>query len=414
MHRFLYLVIVLLIFGCAGTRHTGEEQPKKSENSLKELKETVAKNPGDFHSYFQLGKMAAANGDTLAALNYLDSVLVIRKNYSEARLFKGELFYKRGRVKTALEEWILLMEQDTSSVWSTRIGAMVGMLYPVRQVTDSRTDNANPCYDPAGERIVYQSKQNNNWDIFLMNRTGGDVVQLTRNPLNDETPVFANAKTIYFNRQQSADKELRDIYAFDLATRTEKAVIIHPADDWYPAPDPDGKWLFFVSDRESEGNTHSKIFKFDLVSRQIFPVLVSDSDYSSPWVNQVKEEFLFTLKMNNYYSLFKGHFNGKELTRLSERDMDFGAPKFSPDGKKVVFFSKIANNFDLFELNLDTEELVRLTAHPKSDLSPSYAPDGKHIIFYSNRAGRYQIYEMNLVQPFTRAQILDWLRVSSR
>jgi len=414
MRRFLLYGLALLLCGCAGTRQPSKEQPRKAENRLKELQEIVSKNPGDFRSYYQLGQITANNGDTLLALNYLDSALVIQKSYSEARLFKGELLYKKGQTKKAFEEWTALMEQDTATSWAKRVGAMVGRLYSVRQITDSPADQANPCYDPTGDWIVYQSKQNNNWDLFLMNRSGGDVTQLTRSPLNDESPVFADAKTIYFNRQQSADKELRDIFAFDLVTKTEKAMIVHPADDWYPAPTPDGKWLFFVSDRASDGNSHSKIYKLDLVSHQIFPVLANDSDYSSPWVSPVQEELLFTVKMIEHYALFKSRLNGKDSEKLSKREIDFGAPKFSPNGERVVFFSKIANNIDLFELNLQTDELVRLTTDPKNDLSPSYAPDGKHIIFYSNRGGHYQIYEMNLQQPITRAQMLDWLRTAQR
>lgn len=414
VQRLFILITISVLLGCAGTKNTHKKIDYVDEDRISQLTKKVQSDPNDFLSFFQLGQLYALKGDTIGSISCLDSALTIRSNYSEARFLKAKLLFARERTKDSFEQFVLLLEQDTSAIYVHKIGKTIGVLYPTRQVLKSRSDEANPSYDSSGEKIIFQSKRNNNWDIFMMNPSGGDLVQITKHALNDEAPIFTSNNIIYFTRQQSADGLQRDIYSYDFNDQTENPVVVNPADDWYPAFDNSTGSLFFVSDRENGGNDQSKIYKQNSASKEIFPVLFSEFDYSSPWVHPYKPEILFTVKNNKNYALYQCKFDGSGVIKLSDRVLNFGGPKFSPDGEKVVFFSKIKNNFDIFEYFFNTDELFRLTGHPGSDLSPSYSPDGKKIIFYSNRSGKYQIYEMNLENPFSRAQLLDYLRLAVR
>jgi Tol biopolymer transport system component len=414
VQRLFIFIILSSLLGCAGTKNISKDIDHVDEGQISKLEKKVRTDPNDFQSFYQLGQLYAFKGDTLGSISYLDSALAVRANYSEARFLKASLLFNRDRTKDAFEQYILLMEQDTSGLIVKRIGGTIGVLYSMRQVLKTRTDEANPSYDLSGEKIVFQSNRNNNWDIFTMNPSGGDIVQITKSSLNDEAPIFSSDENIYFTRQQSANGLQRDIYSFNIASQSENPAVVHPSDDWYPAFDKTTNSLFFVSDRENEGNDKSKIFKQNSVSKEIFPVLVSEFDYSSPWVHPFKSEFLFTMKNNENYALFQSKIDGGEIRQLSKKAINFGGPKFSPDGKRIIFFCKNKNNFDVFENNLETDEITRLTGHPGSDLSPSYSPDGKKVIFYSNRSGKYQIYELNLERPFSRAQLLDYLRLAVR
>ena len=410
---FIFLILSFLL-GCAGTKNISNNIDHVDEGQISKLEKKVRTDPNDIQSFYQLGQLYAFKGDTLGSISYLDSALSVRSSYSEARLLKASLLFARDRTKEAFEQYILLIEQDTSDLYVKKIGGTIGVLYSMRQVLKTRTDEANPSYNLSGERIVFQSNRNNNWDIFTMNPSGGDLVQITTSSLNDEAPIFSTDNNIYFTRQQSANGLQRDIFSYDITNQTENPAVVHPADDWYPVFDKTANSLFFVSDRENEGNDRSKIYKQNSASKEIFPILFSEFDYSSPWIHPFKSELLFTVKNNEYYALYKSKIDGSEAQQLSNETINYGGPKFSPDGYKVVFFSKNKNNFDLFEYDLNTKEITRLTGHPDSDLSPSYSPDGKKILFYSNRSGKYQIYELNLERPFSRAQLLDYLRLAVR
>lgn len=413
MQRFSLLFLVIFV-ACAGTPKLNEEVGAVDDKQVEALQENVSANSSDYSSYYQLAQLTVLKGDINKGIFYLDSALMIRSDYSEARFLKGKLLYESGRLKESYQEFLLLLEQDTGDFYVRKIGSTIGVLYSARQIRISNNDDANPHYDPSGNRIVFQSNVNGNWDLFLINRTGGDLQQLTKSQLNDEAPIFGSQNIIYFTRQQSATSDKRDIYSYDIAKKTVNSIIQHPADDWYLAPARSSNWLFFVSDREIDNNNNSKIFGIDPDSKEIKPILVSKLNFSSPSLHPLLDEFLFTVKDDIYYSLYQSNFSGRGLRKLTSRNLNFGAPKFSPDGKKVIFFSKSVNNFDIFELNIQSKELIRLTGHPENDLSPNYSPDGKKIIFYSNRTGKYQIFELNLELPASRVQLLDRLRLAVR
>ncbi len=414
MQRFLFLLLLFLIAGCAGTRRQGTENPVVNEGKIKKIEKKIAENPNNFNSYFELSQLIALQGDTLRAIANLDSALAIQDHFSPALFLKGKLLFAQKNLKKSFEQFILLLEQDTTTAFVKKVAGTIGMAYPIRLVLDDNYDEANPGYDPSGDRIAFQSNRYHNWDIFIMNRSGGDLQQITKSPLNDEAPVFIDEDNVCFTRQQSAEGMQRDIYIFDLNEKKEKALIVNPADDWYLAPGKDINQFYFVSDREINGNKLSKIFKYDQTNRQIVPVVMEGVDVSSPWVHPVKDRLLFTKKQNSHYGLYRCTLDGEKIKPVSNLNMNIGAPKYSPDGRKVVFFSKEGQNYDLFEFDLQSGELHRLTGNPKSDLSPNYSPDGGKIIFYSDRSGKYKVYEMNLSRPFNRAQLLDKLRLAVR
>jgi len=284
MQRIFYIGILIFFIACAGTKKTDTESISLDDNQIRKLEENVSSNPNDFQAYFQLAQMIASKGDSIKAIRYLDSALVVRSDYVEARFFKGELLFNSGQLKDAFEQFILVLEQSSSDSYVRKVGGTIGIIYPIRQVSKSSYEQANPAYSPSGDLIIFQSNKNHNWDLFLMNRSGGDLEQLTKSSLNDEAPSFANETEIYFTRQQSANKSQRDIFFYDLSQKRENSVIVHPADDWYSAPSANGNFIFFVSDREINGNKKSKVFRFDHSSKEISPVLFSDLDYSSPWI----------------------------------------------------------------------------------------------------------------------------------
>ncbi len=410
MKRLLCFLILIILFGCTGSKEIATVNNGIDNKYFEELDKEISNNPDNYEAYFELAQSYYLRGNEEMALFYADSALSINPDYQEARYFKGELNFKGNNITAAYEEFLILLLAENTEDWLVKISEATGLRYLPKQLTRGNFDNANPSYDKSGNRIVLQSNQNQNWDIHIVDRISGKAVELTSNSLNDESPVFADDNTILFTRQQNESGNKRDIYSYNLNDKTESKIIVHPADDWNPAPAQNGNTILFVSDREIKGNYRSKIFSHNLKLNQTQSLILQDFDYSFPCAQSNKDRFLFTANSDVNYSLFGANIDGGSISRLTSHSMDFGAPKYSPDGNKVVFFSRVTNNYDIYELDLRTEKLRRLTSDRAKDLSPSYSPDGKRVAFYSDRNGRYQIFEIDLTQSISIDELKDQMR----
>ena len=409
-----FLLALLVLAGCAGTKVVKKpvEDSAKLDQRMAEVQEKIRREGPSDAAYFELAQLALAKGDTMRAFVYLDSTLALRPDNAEARLLKADLLYKRQQLRSAFEEYLVLLESDTTGKWSQQVGRTIGLIYPIRQLTKDNSDHANPSFSPDGKWIAFQGNAEQNWDLYLLNRETGKIRRLTRDPLDEEAPVFWGTSKIVFTRQQSAETHNRDIFVLDLSTLKETPLVVHPADDWFPAVSRDSTRIYFVSDRGREGSPPTQIYVYDLKANTVHPLIAKNAGGTSPSLSADGQKLIFTRLEDGYYRPFQANPEGKGVKPLSGLEMHFGAPKFSPDGKKVVFFSKLGSNFDIFELDLQTNHLERLTAHPGRDLAPSYSPDGSQIVFYSNRTGRYQLYALDVQKPFSRLDIIKRLRAA--
>lgn len=410
MKKLLCFLSILILFGCTGSKEIATVNNGINDKNFIKLDKEISNNPDNYEAYFELAQSYYLRGNEEMALSYADSALGINPNYQEARYFKGELNFNRNNITAAYEEFLILLSAENTEKWLDKVAEATGLRYLLKQLTYGNFDNANPMYDKSGKRIVLQSNKNQNWDIHIVDLNSGEAVELITNSLNDESPVFAENNTILFTRQQNESGSKRDIYSYNLNDKTENPIIVHPADDWNPAPTQSGNTILFVSDREIQGNYRSKIFSHNIKLNQTQSLMLQDYDYSFPCVQSNKDRFLFTANSDVNYSLFDANIDGGSVSRLTSHNMDFGAPKYSPDGNKVVFFSRVTNNYDIYELDLRTENLKRLTNDSAKDLSPSYSPDGKRVAFYSDRNGRYQIFEIDLTQSISIEELKDQMR----
>jgi Tol biopolymer transport system component len=67
----------------------------------------------------------------------------------------------------------------------------------------------------------------------------------------------------------------------------------------------------------------------------------------------------------------------------------------SPDSQWLVFDSDRGGNADIYKLRVGTDEPIRLTTHPSGDYAPFWSPDGMRIGFHSLRAGNRDLFVIN-------------------
>ncbi|MBZ5618590.1 MAG: hypothetical protein LAQ69_07690 [Acidobacteriia bacterium] len=89
-----------------------------------------------------------------------------------------------------------------------------------------------------------------NYDIFRIPAAGGESQQLDSNPGYDDGPDYSpDGKWIYFNSDRSGGWDVWRIPAGGAGPGDQKAeqVTSDEMEDWFPHPSPDSKWLLFLS-----------------------------------------------------------------------------------------------------------------------------------------------------------------------
>ncbi|HEY1341661.1 MAG TPA: hypothetical protein VGF59_29320 [Bryobacteraceae bacterium] len=89
-----------------------------------------------------------------------------------------------------------------------------------------------------------------NFDLFRIPASGGEELRLTSNPGYDDGPDYSpDGKWIYFNSNRSGSWDIWRMPADGAGDRDAKAerVTSDELEDWFPHPSPDGKWLVFLS-----------------------------------------------------------------------------------------------------------------------------------------------------------------------
>jgi TolB protein len=113
-------------------------------------------------------------------------------------------------------------------------------------------------FSPDGSRLVFRSSRAGNVDLFAMDRDGGRVAQLTKDPARDNFPVFSpsgDAIAFSSNRDGVVDRfgnRTFDNYVMALkpdgTAGDVRRISTDPGQDSHPWYSPDGRWIVFTSE----------------------------------------------------------------------------------------------------------------------------------------------------------------------
>lgn len=172
-----------------------------------------------------------------------------------------------------------------------------------------------------------------------------------------------------------------------------------PAVDWNPVWSPDGRYLYFLSDRsgvtnlwrvpidERTGKTLGPPEPRTLPARSTYGFAMSRDGKRLAYVAR---EFAFSIE-RLAFDFGKNRPQGQptEILQMSE---SIGSPSASPDGSLIVFDSQGSSQEDLYLIRGDGTGLRKLTDDAPRDRSASFSPDGKRIVFQSDRSGGWELW----------------------
>ena len=217
-----------------------------------------------------------------------------------------------------------------------------------------QTDAVQPRWSPHGDRIAYWAiDRSGHRDIWTMTANGGDPVAVTKD---------------------------------------------HPYVDWSPVWSPDGRYLYFASDRVGGMNVwrapiHEKSGR---VLGATEPV-TTPSSYSGHLDFSRDGRRLVYVQHSVRASVKNVRFDPLTESVLSEpadvtpEVKQATRPNLSPDGQWVAFGSSGPRE-DIFIVRADGSTMRQLTADGTRNRGPQFSPDGKSIAFFSKRTGTPEIW----------------------
>jgi serine/threonine protein kinase/Tol biopolymer transport system component len=320
----------------------------------------------------------------------------------------------------------------------------VGGSDPVDLSRDSPADDTQPAFSPDGKQLAFRSERVGG-GLFLRDLAGGTVRRLTDrgyNPAwspdgralafaNEEvrTPSVRRSKSEVWWIDLAGGEPRRLVTAIDAvqpswsphgqriafwgvpAGSGQRAIWTVPAGggapravlrdshlNWNPVWSPDGRYLYFASDRSGSMNLWR--VAIDEASGRVLGDLEPITT-PAPWIGFLSlshdGRHLLYATDESRSNLERAPFDGERAgiagpvvpVTAGTRAIRSSSP--SPDGRWVVF-DTLAPQEDLFVVAAAGGEVRQLTNDLAKDRSPSWSPDGSRILFYSNRSGKFEVW----------------------
>lgn len=266
-----------------------------------------------------------------------------------------------------------------------------------RVLTQSKGDDRHPWWSPDGQRLVFESNRDGDWELFIIDKDGNHEEQLTTNSFEDRNPGWhPNGTQIIFESNRQGRFGL---YLLDLNDRSVEPLLL---DSFNLEPttariSPDGKSIVFSADSDP-GNTALNLYKTSISGgavtqltraayRSFYGAWSPDSQqlvFFSRRDTEGQQDELYTLNINEPDSL------AKRITDYPQHDF---CPHWSPDGKKLVFSRSIPDaRPELFVSNIDGTGARQITFTLQlGETQAVWSPDSKSIAYAGYRNGSYEI-----------------------
>jgi Tol biopolymer transport system component len=215
------------------------------------------------------------------------------------------------------------------------------------RLTAHEADDMIPHFSPDGRQILFSSRRNNNYDIFIMPVEGGKPKQLTFNSAFDVgTGWFPAGDSVLFTSKREG---WRDIFKVSTNGGMPIKLTGYPKEQEYNGHlSPDGRYLLY-----NTGSGASRWWRRDLRSSRNAEIFLQDrseeeftstrlTDYANhdvwPVLNSEKSEVYFVSCRGDWAQIFKVPVTGGDPIQLTEfTDDGVQWLNSNPQGTILVF-----------------------------------------------------------------------------
>jgi len=204
-------------------------------------------------------------------------------------------------------------------------------------ILESKDPIMSPTWTPDSRQLAYVSFEGNVSSIFMQNLRTGNRRKISELPGINGSPAFSPDGRRLVLTLGGKDGNL-DIHILDIASRQLKRITYNRAIDTEATWSPDGKEIYFTSDRGG--------------SPQIYKIAINEDK-----AQRVTHE---------------GNYNAR--------------PRLSPDGKKLAMVHLYRGDYRIAIYDLNEKSLLVLSSGAQ-DESPSFAPNSDTLIYATKIRG---------------------------
>ncbi len=267
-----------------------------------------------------------------------------------------------------------------SRLWAVNVGTGKKRLI-------TNIDAVQPNWSPHGYRIAYQGRRNDvQRDIWTIPAEGGDPVEVTNDPAMDWNAVWSpDGKYLYFVSDRGGSMNL-----WRVAIEEKTGKVLGSAEA-ITTPSPYVAHLSFSSD--GRHLAYSNLVRsgnlqrvgFDPVRETVVgqPGWVTQSSRVAfvPDVSSDGEWLTFDTQTDKQEDIFVVRRDGSGLRQLTDDSYQDRAPRWSPDGRRIAFFSDRTRNWEIWMINADGSGLQQVTYTGGTAIGPIWSPDGTRLIY---------------------------------
>ncbi len=212
----------------------------------------------------------------------------------------------------------------------------------------------SPAWSPDSRRLAYVSFENNRSSVWVQTLRTGNRIQVSNKPGINGAPSFSPDGKQLALTLGGIDGNL-DIHVLDLATRQTRRLTTHRAIDTEGSWSPDGRYIYFTSDRSG--------------GPQVYRVPASGGTPERV--------------------TFEGSYNAR--------------PRLSEDGKRLAMVHLDRGNYRIAVMDIKSKALLIVSAG-QQDESPSFAPNSDTLI-YATRQARNGVLETVTADGLIRQRV---------
>jgi TolB protein len=204
-------------------------------------------------------------------------------------------------------------------------------------IMESNDPIMSPAWSPDSRQLAYVSFEGSKSSIFVQTLRSGNRFQVSNKPGINGAPAFSPDGRKLVITLGGLDGN-PDIYVLDIRTRQTTRLTRHRAIDTEGTWSPDGKYIYFTSDRAG--------------GPQVYRISANGGDPER--------------------ITFEGSYNAR--------------PRLSPDGTRLAMVHNDRGNYRIAVMNIERRDLLVLSTG-RQDESPSFAPNSDSLIYATRQGG---------------------------
>jgi serine/threonine protein kinase len=268
-----------------------------------------------------------------------------------------------------------------STLWVVNVGSGATRLL-------AKEDAMQPAWSPHGSRIAYwfMAPSAGRGDIATIPSGGGNPVIVTHDASTNWNPVWApDGKSLYYASDRSGNMSFWRV-AIDETTGN---VLSEPEAVATPSKfsrhlnfSHDGKRMIYV---QTDNQSNIQGAEFDANTEKIigepFWITRGDRQVARPELSADGKQFVMRLPRRTQDDIVVVSRDGTTWRDLTNDKYFDRYPRWSPDGKRVAFTSDRTGTYEIWTIDADGTNLRQVTFNSKSDTSfPVWSPDGKQLV----------------------------------